>query len=102
MEQHVEQLVDTTFGGAEKAKLQAADAFENAAKRLREMSVTGKGDDVKAILNDLDAKTVELKSQVEKKVEPVEDFIHEHPFMTVAIAVGAGFLLGSLLASRRD
>lgn len=102
MEQHVEQLMDTSFASAERAKIQAADAFEDAARRLREMSVTGKGDDVKALLNELDAKTGELKSQVEKKVEPVEDFIHEHPFMTVAIAIGAGFLIGSLLASRRD
>jgi ElaB/YqjD/DUF883 family membrane-anchored ribosome-binding protein len=102
LEQNVEQLVDTTFGGAEKAKIQAADAFEEASRRLRGMSMTGKGDEVKALLNELDAKTGELKSQVEKKVEPVEDFIHEHPFMTVAIAVGAGFLIGSLLASRRD
>ncbi len=102
MEQHVEQLVDTSFASAERAKIQAADAFEDAARRLREMSVTGKGEDVKALLNELDAKTGELKSQVEKKVEPVEDFIHEHPFMTVAIAIGAGFLIGSLLASRRD
>ena len=102
MEQKVEQLVDTSFASAERAKVQAADAFEEAARRLREMSMTGKGEDVKALLNELDAKTGELKSQVEKKVEPVEDFIHEHPFMTVAIAVGAGFLIGSLLARRRD
>jgi ElaB/YqjD/DUF883 family membrane-anchored ribosome-binding protein len=102
LEQNVEQLVDTTFSGAEKAKLQAADAFDEASRRLRELSMTGKGDEVKAILNELDAKTDELKSQVGKKIEPVEDFIHEHPFMTVAIAVGAGFLIGSLMASRRD
>ena len=94
--------MDTTFAGAEKAKLQAADAFEEAARRLREMSVTGKGDDVKALLNELETKTSDLKAEVGKKVEPVEDFIHEHPFMTVAIAVGAGLLIGSLLASRRD
>jgi ElaB/YqjD/DUF883 family membrane-anchored ribosome-binding protein len=101
LEQHIEQLVDTSFAGAEKAKLQAADAFEDASIRLRGISITNKGDEVKALLNDLDAKTGELKSMVEKKVEPVGDFIHEHPFMTVAVAVGAGLVIGSILASRR-
>jgi ElaB/YqjD/DUF883 family membrane-anchored ribosome-binding protein len=101
LEQHIEQLVDSSFAGAEKAKVQAADAFEDASIRLRGIKITNTGDEVKAILNDLDTKTGELKSQVEKKIEPVGDFIHEHPFVTVAVAVGAGFLIGSLLASRR-
>jgi ElaB/YqjD/DUF883 family membrane-anchored ribosome-binding protein len=101
LEQHIEQLVDTSFAGAEKAKLQAADAFEDASIRLRGIRITNKGDEVKALLNDLDVKTGELKSMVEKKVEPVGDFIQEHPFMTVAVAVGAGVVIGSILASRR-
>jgi ElaB/YqjD/DUF883 family membrane-anchored ribosome-binding protein len=98
----VEHLVDTTFAGAERAKVQAADALEDAARRLRETSMADKGENVKAILSDLDTKTKELKSGVYEKVEPIEDFIYEHPFMTIAIAVGAGFLIGSLVVSRRD
>lgn len=93
--------MDTTFAKAEKAKVNAADAFEEAARRLRETSVTGKGEDVKAILNELEAKTTQLKAEVEETVAPVEDFITDHPFMTVAIALGAGFLIGSLIASSR-
>jgi ElaB/YqjD/DUF883 family membrane-anchored ribosome-binding protein len=101
LEQHIEQLVDTSFASAEKAKVQAADAFEEASIRLRGIKMTGKGDEVKALLNDMDAKASELKSQVEKKVEPIGDFIYDHPFVTVAVAVGAGLLIGSILTSRR-
>ncbi len=101
MVQNVEQAVYTTFGGAEKVKVQTADALEEAARKLREMSITATGDDVKAVLNDTEARIGELKSQVSKKVEPVEDFITEHPFMSIAIAAGVGLLIGSLLA-RRD
>jgi ElaB/YqjD/DUF883 family membrane-anchored ribosome-binding protein len=101
LEQNVESAVDTTFGSAEKVKVQAADALEEASKKLREMSITAKGEDVKAVLNDTEARLGELKDQISKKVEPVEDFITEHPFMSVALAVGAGLLIGSLL-TRRD
>lgn len=100
MEQHMERVVDTTFGSAEKVKVQAADAMEETAKKLREMSITARGEDVKAILNDTGAKIHELSMQISKKVEPVEDFITEHPFMSVAIAAGAGLMIGSLLSRR--
>lgn len=93
--------MDTTFAGAERVKVQTADALEEAARKLREASITAKGEDIKAILNDSEARINELKSQIGEKVEPVEEFITEHPLMSVAIAVGAGLMIGSLLA-RRD
>ena len=101
MEQHVERAVDTTFGSAEKIKVQTADALEEAARKLREMSITAKGEDVKAVLSDTEARINELKAQVSKKVEPVEDFITDHPFVSIALAAGVGLLIGSLL-TRRD
>jgi len=97
----VERAVDTTFGGAEKVKVQAADTLEEAARKLREMSITAKGEDVKAVLHDTGVRIDELKAEVSKKVEPVEDFITEHPFVSIALAAGVGLLIGSLLA-RRD
>ncbi len=97
----MERAVDTAFGSAEKVKVQTADALEEAARKLREMSITTKGEDVKAVLSDTEAKIDELKAQVSKKVEPVEDFITEHPFMSIALAAGVGLLIGSLL-TRRD
>jgi len=101
LEQHVERVVDTTFGSAENIKEQAADALVEAARKIRELSISAKGEDVKAILNDTEAKIEKLKSDMGQKVEPVEDFITEHPLMSVAIAAGAGLLMGSLL-TRRD
>lgn len=97
----MERAVDSTFGGAEKVKIQAADALEEAARKLRETSITAKGEDVKAILNDAEARIDGLKAQVSHGVEPVEEFITDHPLMSVAIAAGAGLLIGSLM-TRRD
>ena len=82
-------------------KVQAADALEEAARKLRETSISAKGDDVKAILNDAEERIGSLKAQVSHNVEPVEEFITDHPLMSVAIAAGAGLLIGSLL-TRRD
>lgn len=100
MAQNVERVVDTTVARAEGVKVQTADALEEAARKLRETNVAARGDEVKAILNDLETRTAELRSEVEKKVEPVETFITEHPFASVMIAVGVGFMIGTLL--RRD
>ncbi|HTX43622.1 MAG TPA: hypothetical protein VMC61_02750 [Methanocella sp.] len=97
----MERVVDTTFGGAEKVKVQTADALEEAARKLRELSMTAKGEDVKAVLSDTEAKIDELKAQVSHQVEPFEDFITEHPFVSLALAAGVGLLIGSLL-TRRD
>jgi ElaB/YqjD/DUF883 family membrane-anchored ribosome-binding protein len=94
-------VVDTTFGSAEKAKTQAADILDETARKVREMSMTAKGEDVKAVLDDAGAKLEKLRADVGHQVEPVEDFIVEHPFMSIAIACGAGLLIGALL-TRRD
>lgn len=97
----MEHAVDKTFGGAEKLKVQAADTLEEAARKLREMSITATGEDIKAVLNETGARIDTLKGDMGRKVEPVEDFITEHPFMSIAIAAGAGILIGALLI-RRD
>ena len=101
MEQHVERAVDTTFGSAEKVKVQTADALEEAALKLREMSMTAKGEDIKSVLNETGDKIDQLKAEMGEKVQPVQDFVTEHPFMSIAIAVGAGLLIGALVV-RRD
>jgi ElaB/YqjD/DUF883 family membrane-anchored ribosome-binding protein len=101
MEPHVEHAVDTTFGSAERVKVQTADALDEAARKLRDMSMTATGEDIKAVLNEAGVKIDKLKADVGHKVEPVEDFISEHPFMSIAIAAGAGILIGALLV-RRD
>ncbi len=97
----MERAVDTTFGSAEKVKVQTADALEEAARKLREMSMTAKGEDIKAVLDETGAKIDTLKAEMGQKVQPLEDFILEHPFMSIAIAAGAGLLIGALVV-RRD
>ncbi len=82
-------------------KVQTADALEEAARKLREMSITAKEEDIKAVLDEAGVKVDKLKADVSQKVEPVEEFITEHPFLSIAIAAGAGILIGALF-TRRD
>ncbi|CAJ36224.1 hypothetical protein RCIX861 [Methanocella arvoryzae MRE50] len=96
-----ERLVDTTVSRADEMKLHTAEALAEAARKLREADLGSKGQEVKAIIDDIEARTAELKAEVDKKVEPVETFIVEHPFASVMIAVGIGFMVGSLM-TRRD
>jgi ElaB/YqjD/DUF883 family membrane-anchored ribosome-binding protein len=91
-------MVDTTVAKADHVKVQTADALEEAARKLRESDISLKGDEVKAILGDVEARIDQLKAGVEKKVEPVENFIVDHPFASVLIAVGVGFMVGSLVS----
>lgn len=101
MEEQVGKIVDTTVSKAVNVKVQTAEALEEAARKIRQADLEGRGDDVKAILHDLEVRTEQLKAEVDKKVEPVETFIVEHPLASVMIAVGVGFIVGSLM-TRRD
>jgi ElaB/YqjD/DUF883 family membrane-anchored ribosome-binding protein len=101
MAEKVEKMVDTTVAKADSLKVQTADALEETARKLRETDLSVKGDEVKAMLSDAESRINMLRGDVEKKVEPVETFIVEHPFASVAIAVGMGFMVGSLVASMR-
>lgn len=95
-------MVDTTVAKADSFKVQTADVLEETARKLREADLSIKGDEVKAMLTDAEARISMLRADVEKKVEPVETFIVDHPFASVMIAVGLGFMVGSLVASMRS
>ena len=99
MAENVNRMVDTTVAKADHMKVQTADALEEVVRKLREADLSLKGDDVKAMLNEAEARICELKADIGKKVEPVENFIVDHPFASIMIAVGVGFMVGSL-ASR--
>lgn len=101
MAEKVEKMVDTTVAKADSFKVQTADALEETARKLREADLSVKGDEVKAMLSDAEARINALKGGIEKKVEPVETFIVDHPFASVMIAVGLGFVAGSIIASMR-
>jgi ElaB/YqjD/DUF883 family membrane-anchored ribosome-binding protein len=96
MAENVNRMVDTTVAKADHMKVQTADALEEAARKLREADISLKGDEVKAMLNDAEARICALKADIGKKVEPVENFIVDHPFASIMIAVGVGFMVGSL------
>lgn len=101
MAEKVERMVDTTVAKADSFKVQTADVLEETARKLRDADLSMKGDEVKAMLNDAEARISLLKADVEKKVEPVETFIVDHPFTSVVIALGVGFVVGSLINSMR-
>jgi ElaB/YqjD/DUF883 family membrane-anchored ribosome-binding protein len=102
MAEKVERIVDTTVARADNLKVQTADALEEAARKLREADVSFRGDEVKAIIGDIEARTKALGAEVGRRVEPMETFITDHPFTSVFIAVGLGFLIGSLASRVRD
>lgn len=96
----VDNIVDTTVETAENIKGSTADVLQEAAKKLREANLAGRGEDVKAVVSDLEDKAMRLRSDVEKKIEPMEDFISTHPFMSVMIAVGVGYIVGTMITRR--
>ncbi|HMK45232.1 MAG TPA: hypothetical protein VK436_01270 [Methanocella sp.] len=101
MAEQAERIVDTTVEKAENIKVQTADALEEAARKLREADLTVRGQDVKSILNDIECRTSQFKADMDRKIEPVESFIVEHPFASILIAVGVGYIVGSVV-TRRD
>jgi len=98
----IESMVDTTVAKTDSVKVKTADVLEASARRLREADLSGKGGDVNAILNDVEARIGKLRAEVGKKVEPVENFIVDHPFASILIAAGAGIVVGSLVSRMRS
>lgn len=97
----------------EDLKIQTAEAIEEAARKLRGADVSTKGEDVKRILHDIEARVNQFKAdagveyekmeaEYHKRVEPFEAVIADHPIPSVLIAAGVGFLLGALLFKSRD
>lgn len=101
MAEKVERIVDTTVEKADSMKVQTAEVLEEAARRLRDADLSVKGEDIKAVLNDVEARINQLRTDIEKKVEPVENFIVEHPFASIMIAAGVGFMVASLASRMR-
>jgi ElaB/YqjD/DUF883 family membrane-anchored ribosome-binding protein len=98
MAENVNRMVDNTVARADNVKVHTADSLEELARKLREADLSIKGDDVKAMIAEAEARIEDLKADIGKKVEPVEDFVVEHPFASIAIAAGVGFMAGSLIS----
>ncbi len=98
MAENVNRMVDTTVAKADNVKVHTADSLEELARKLREADLSIKGDDVKAMIAEAEARIDDLKTDIGRRVEPVEDFIVEHPFASLAIALGVGFMAGALIS----
>ena len=111
MPEKIEHVLDTTVNRADQVKLQTADALEEAARRLRGTDLSGKSEEVKRILREVEervnrlhyelgAEYQKISTEYSKRMAPVETLISDHPVPSVLIAGGVGFLLGALLFKR--
>ncbi|HSQ94287.1 MAG TPA: hypothetical protein VLL74_08340 [Methanoregula sp.] len=111
-EDTIEQMADKGFSEADHLKNQTIEALEEAARKLRNADLSMNNEDVKKILHgvqdqvdqykqEIGAKFHEVEAEYQKKVEPVEHLICDHPIPAVMLALGFGFLFG-MLVSRRD
>ncbi|MFY9800830.1 MAG: hypothetical protein WAK10_06250 [Methanoregula sp.] len=94
-------------------KVQTADALEEAARKLRNVDMSEKADDVRKIVQDIESRMnrfrdeagvefEKIEAEYHKKVEPVENIIITHPIPSVLIAAGIGILIGALISRGRD
>jgi ElaB/YqjD/DUF883 family membrane-anchored ribosome-binding protein len=109
----IDRMANKGFAGADKLKLQTAEALEEAARKLRSAEMSVNNEDVKNILHgvqdkvdhfreEIGAKYHEVEAEYQMQVEPVENIICEHPIPAVLVAVGFGFLFGMLISRSRD
>lgn len=108
-----DEAVNSGAARADHLKIKAAEALEEAARKLRSADASAKSEDVKHILHDVETRVSRFKSdlsaEVEKieaeyheKVKPVETVIAEHPIPAVLIGIGLGVLIGALIFKSRD
>jgi ElaB/YqjD/DUF883 family membrane-anchored ribosome-binding protein len=108
-----EKMKDSTIVKTDHLKVQTADALEEAARKLRNVDISEKVDDVRKILQDVESRMnrfrdeagiefEKIEAEYHKKVEPVENIITAHPIPSVLIAAGIGVLIGALISRGRD
>jgi len=106
----VNRIVNEKVADADVWKTQTAEAFEDAARKLRMADVSAQGEHVKQILQDVEDRVNQFKADVgagyqameadyHKMAEPVEHIIVDHPIPSVLIAAGIGALMGIFLAT---
>jgi ElaB/YqjD/DUF883 family membrane-anchored ribosome-binding protein len=109
----IDKMTNKGISEADHIKNQTIEALEEAARKLRTADLSMNGEEVRNILHsvqnkmdhfkgEMGAKYHEVEAEYQKKVEPVEHIIRDHPVPAVVVAVGFGFLLGMLLSRSRD
>jgi ElaB/YqjD/DUF883 family membrane-anchored ribosome-binding protein len=112
-EDPIEKMTSRGVSEAEHMRLQTIEALEDAARKLRNADLAKSGDEVKNILHqvqgqvdefreEIGTKYHEVEAEYQKRVEPVEHMICDHPIPAVMVALGFGFLLGMLISKARD
>jgi ElaB/YqjD/DUF883 family membrane-anchored ribosome-binding protein len=112
-EDAIDKITNKGISEADHIKNQTVEALEEAARKLRNADMSMNGEDVKNILHGVQNKMDHFKEEMgtkfheaeieyQKKVEPVEHIIRDHPVPAVVVAVGFGFLLGMLLSRSHD
>lgn len=107
------QMIREGVAGADRWKIQTAESLEEAARKLRVIDASARGEEVKNILQNVEDQVHQFKANIgvgyrkmeagyHKGVEPVEHIIIDHPIPSVLIAAGAGVLLGMLILKGRD
>ena len=108
-----DKMVDTGTAGADRMKIQTAEALEEAARKLRNADLSEQSENVRHILHDVEDRIDQFKEEVgtkyheieadyHQRVEPVENIIIDHPIPSVLIAAGVGVLVGMLIFKARD
>ena len=108
-----DRMVNAGVAGADHLKIQTAEALEDAARKLRDIDMVTRGEDVKNILHDVEYKVNQFKAECGaeydrfetgyyEKMEPVENIIIDHPIPAVLVATGIGVLIGMLIFKSRD
>ena len=88
MQKNVEKGVETYSRGAHQAVDRAAEAASAAASRMSEH------------VEALGAKGEELLEMKDQWVDGAREYVREHPFQALGIAVAAGYLLSMMMRSR--
>lgn len=112
-EDTIDRMADKGFSDADRLKNQTIEALEEAARRLRSADMSANSEEVKNILHGVHSRMESLKEEIgtkyheveeeyQKKVEPVEHIIRDHPIPAVIVAMGFGFLFGMLICRSRD
>ncbi len=112
-ENAIDTMTNKGISEADRIRNQTIEALEEAARKLRNADLSMNGEDVRNILHgvqdkmdhfkdEMGAKYHEVEAEYQKKVEPVEHIICDHPIPAVVVAVGFGFLLGMLISRSRD
>ena len=107
------RMVDTGVADVEYLKIQTAETLEEAARNLRRVDVSAKGEDVKHVLHEIEEQVNQLKvnlgadfqkieSDCHKDTESVELVIIKHPIPSILVAAGLGLLIGMAICKLRD